>query len=485
MMDARTSCETLARRLHDRLPLVYLVFCVPFGLAYCFIVPPLLVPDEWAHFSRAVQISYGDVIGEKPEGGRPGGQVPRSLTTFLSDPRFTRRLPSKKAAAEPTDPPRTPPATSRLRFEEETEFHVCPFIRYPPSSYLFGSGAVWLGRAWQLDALSIFYLARLCTFVPSAFMGWLALEWISSGRLFAFFTLSTPAILSLFGSCSQDAALISFTALAVGFVQRFLTPAAGCPPAVLPSGLFWGSLAASAAVGAVAAGRPPYLPMVGIVPLFFLAATRRWREAAILAAVAVAVPAAWLWATRGLGSGNEFGSDHAGQVRFILAHPWQSVAVFFRSVWDYVYGTSYLRHLVAERPNGGPLSLWIYQAAGLAFVVTIARDAWLSRNTTRRDVRLATVVLLCGAFFAIHLAGYVYFTPVGAENVRGIQGRYLAPILLAVTFVLGHMPSGLATTRSSRVACLLDLGSLALAFGVIAVANVASTINIMRNFYYP
>jgi hypothetical protein len=47
------------------------------------------------------------------------------------------------------------------------------------------------------------------------------------------------------------------------------------------------------------------------------------------------------------------------------------------------------------------------------------------------------------------------------------------------------MPSGLATTRSSRVACLLDLGSLALAFGVIAVANVASTINIMRNFYYP
>jgi len=485
MMDARPSCETLARRLQDRLPLVYLLACIPFGLVYCFLVPPLIVPDEWAHFFRTVQVSYGDVIGEKPKDGRPGGQVPRSLTTFLSDPRFTRRLPSKKAAAEPTDPPRTPPPISRIRFEEETEFHVCPFIRYPPSSYLFGGCAVRLGRAWQLDAVSIFYLARLFTFVPSAFMGWLALSWISSGRLFAFFTLSTPAILSLFGSCSQDAALISFTALAVGFVQRFLAPDAGNPPAGRPGRLFWGSLAASVAVGAVAAGRPPYLPMAGIVPLFFLAATRRWREAAILAAAAVAVPVAWLWATRGLGSGNEFGSDHAGQVRFILAHPWQSLAVFFRSVWDYVYGMSYLRHLVAERPNGGPLPLWIYRAAGIAFVVTIARDAWLARTTANFATRLATVVLLCGTFFAIHLAGYVYFTPVGADIVRGIQGRYLAPILLALILALGRTPIGLTATRSGRWTCLVDLGTLALAIGVILVANVASAINIMRNFYYP
>ncbi len=485
MMDARPSCEALARRLHDRLPLVYLLACIPFGLVYCFLVPPLLVPDEWAHFFRTVQVSYGDVIGEKAEGGRPGGQIPRSLTTFLSDPRFTRRLPSKKAAAEPTDSPRTPPPISRIRFEEETELRVCPFVRYPPSSYFFGSCAVRLGRACQLDAVSIFYLARLFTFVPSAFMGWLALNWISSGRLFAFFTLSTPAILSLFGSCSQDAALISFTALAVGFVQRFLVPDAGFPPPGRPSGLFWGSLAASAAVGAVAAGRPPYLPMAVIVPLFFLAATRRWREAAILAATAVAVPVVWLWATKGLGSGNEFGSDHAGQVRFILAHPWQSLAVFFRSVWDYVYGTSYLRHLVAERPNGGPLPLWIYRAAGVAFVVTFIRDAWLARNTASLAARFSTVVLLCGTFFAIHLAGYVYFTPVGEASIRGIQGRYLAPILLALTLAMGRTPTGLATTRSGRWARLVDLGSLALAFGVILVANVASAINIMRNFYYP
>ena len=485
MMDERPSRETLARRLHDRLPLIYLVFCLPFGLVYCFLVPPLLVPDEWAHFFRTVQVSYGDVIGEKPEGGRPGGQVPRSLTTFLSDPRFTRRLPSKKAAAEPTDPPRSPPAISRLRFEEETEFHVCPFVRYPPSSYLFGGCAVRLGRAWQLDAVSIFYLARLFTFVPSAFMGWLALEWISSGRLFAFFTLSTPAILSLFGSCSQDAALICFTALAVGFVQRFLMSAAGSASSGPRSWLFWGSLAASAAVGAVAAGRPPYLPLAGIVPLFFLAATRRWREAAILAAAAVAVPMAWLWATSGLGSGNEFGSDHAGQVRFIVGHPWQSLTIFFRSVWDYVYGMSYLRHLVAERPNGGPLPLWIYRAAGITFVVTFIRDAWLARNTVSLPARLATVVLLCGTFFAIHLAGYVYFTPVGADMVRGIQGRYLAPILLALPLAMGRGTTGVTTPRSGTWACLVDLGSLALAFGVILVANVASAINIMRNFYYP
>lgn len=484
-MDSPLSCNSLARRLHDRLPLIYLVVCIPFGLVYCFLVPPLLVPDEWAHFFRAVQISYGDVIGEKPEGGRPGGQVPQSLTTFLSDPRFTRRLPSKKAAAKKAEPAKEPAAISQMGFEEETTFHICPFVRYPPSSYLFGACAVRLGRAWQLDAVSIFYLARLFTFVPSAFMGWLALNWISSGRLFAFFTLSTPMTLSLFGSCSQDAALISFMALAIGFVQRFLPSTGASPWLSRPRALFWASLVATAAVGAVAAGRPPYLPMVGIVPIFYLAATRRWRDAAVLAFVAVAVPIAWLWATRGLGSGNEFGSDHAGQVRFILAHPSQSLLVFFRSVVHYVRSGSFLRHLVAERPNGGPLSPWIYWAAAVAFVVTFARDACRARTSANLAARLTTIVLLFGAFFALHLAGYIYFTPVGAETVRGIQGRYLAPILLALTLTFGGMCTRLTNPASSRMTSLVDLGSAALAIGVIAMANVTSAISIMRNFYYP
>lgn len=484
-MDLRPSWDTLACRLHDRLPLIYLVVGIPFGLVYCFLVPPLLVPDEWAHFFRTVQISYGDVIGEKPEGGRPGGQVPQSLTTFLSDPRFTTRLPSKKAAAKRAEPPKEPAAISRMRFEEETTFHICPFVRYPPSSYLFGAIAVRLGRAWQLDAVSIFYLARLFTFVPSAFMGWLALNWISSGRLFAFFTLSTPTTLSLFGSCSQDAAMISFTVLAVGFVQRFLPSTGASPWLSRPRALFWASLVATAAVGAVAAGRPPYLPMVGIVPLFYLAATRRYRDAATLAVVAASVPIAWLWATRGLGSGNEFGSDHAGQVRFILAHPWQSLVVFFRSILHYVGSGSFLRHLVAERPNGGPLPPAIYTAAAVAFVVTFVSDAWRSRNTAGLAARLTTVVLLCGTFFALLLAGYVYFTPVGTDTVRGIQGRYLAPILLALTLTFGGMTIRPASPPSSRMNSVLGLGSAALAIGVIVMANVTSAISIMRNFYYP
>lgn len=484
-MDSPLSCNSLARRLHDRLPLIYLVVCIPFGLVYCFLVPPLLVPDEWAHFFRTVQISYGDVIGEKPEGGRPGGQVPQSLTTFLSDPRFTRWLTSKKAAAKKAEPAKEPAAISQMGFEEETTFHICPFVRYPPSSYLFGACAVRLGRAWKLDMVSIFYLARLFTFVPSAFMGWLALNWISSGRLFAFFTLSTPMILSLSGSCSQDAALISFTAVAVGFVQRFL-PAAGSSPWLdRPIPLFWASLATAATVGAVAAGRPPYLPMAGIVPLFYLAATRRWRETMILAAAAVAVPVAWLWATRGLDSGNLFESDRDGQVQFILSHPWQSLMVFFRSVWKHVLSGSFLRHLVAERPNGGPLSPWIYWAAAVAFVVTFASDACRARASASLAARLTTIVLLFGAFFALHLAGYIYFTPVGAETVRGIQGRYLAPILLALTLTFGGMCTRITNPASSRMTSLIDLGSAALAIGVIAIANVTSAISIMRTFYYP
>lgn len=474
-----------ARWLSDRLPLAYLVACVPFGLVYCFLVPPMLVPDEWAHYFRTVQIAYGDAIGEKPEGKNPGGQVPQSLTTFLDDPRFTKWIRSKKPVRTRTESQESPAEISRLRFDDETTFHTCPFVQYPPSSYLFGACAVRLGRAWRLDAVSLFYLARFSTFVPSVLMGWLALRWMSSGRLFAFCLLSVPTVLSLFGSCSQDAALIAFTALSVGFIQRFLGTAEVVGHAAPRGTPFTGAVITSAAVGAVAAGRPPYLPLIGLVPLFFLATTHRWRQAAMLAGVGIAVPACWLWITRDLGSGNEFGSDHAGQVQFILTHPWQFVAVFFRSVWSYVSTSSYLRHIVAERPNGGPLAPWIYHAAWIMLVVAVARDARMTSNNATAATRILSLTLLCGAFFALHLAGYIYFTPVGGDRINGIQGRYLVPLMLALPLVIGRPASAGDGPMPGTWAGTGDLAVVAAGIGIAVAINLASTINIMRNFYYP
>src|SRR4051812_22863674 len=63
-------------------PVWYVIVTLPLVLFLVFATPPMQVPDETNHFLRAVQLSQGEVFGEKLARNDAGGRVDIGAAIF-------------------------------------------------------------------------------------------------------------------------------------------------------------------------------------------------------------------------------------------------------------------------------------------------------------------------------------------------------------------------------------------------------------------
>ncbi len=107
-------------------------------------------------------------------------------------------------------------------------------------------------------------LSRLLNGALAMFISAFALYWCRRGKLIMFAVLLMPMTMSLYGSCSQDALLISIACLAFAIVSRQISEGA-------PLSLRMTIVLASALLFVILA-RPPYVPLLlvlfipGILP---------------------------------------------------------------------------------------------------------------------------------------------------------------------------------------------------------------------------
>jgi hypothetical protein len=84
----------------------------------------------------------------------------------------------------------------------------------------------------------------------------------------------------------------------------------------------------------------------------------------------------------------------------------------------------------------------------------------------RRDgphVQETLLILAIGAacLFATYLALYLTWTPVGAERIEGVQGRYLLPLLALLGLALPRLALPRATALRVGCTALVALAGLA------------------------
>jgi hypothetical protein len=170
-----------------------------------------------------------------------------------------------------------------------------------------------------------------------------------------------------------------------------------------------------------------------------------WRPLAVVTAPAIA--AALLWAAVSASdvaawrlveftgaAAEEF--DPGWKLRFMLAHPLTFPQAVIGMIadkdpvefWHQVIGVLGLFDTVL-RP-------WIYSAIGLLLALS-----FLSPLETRRRPACALAALLTAIAYAIAvvLIFYLVWTPVGAEQVWGVQGRYFVPVLPLIAVAIAAL----------------------------------------------
>ena len=407
------SAGVTARRMF--LPLAWTL-----GALFALVTPPFQVPDEFAHFYRAYQVSEGQLAAYR-QWDDVGGDLPVSLDTFGSRVWGNRPFdPKLRADIRDIWAARAIP----LQSDQRQFFGFATIARHSPMNYVPQAAPMALARVLSMGPMGMFYGGRMANLLIWSLLVYFSLRLIPVLDWTVFLLALTPMSLAQAASLSADATANGVCFLFVAVAVRCAMTAGAISRTEL-AGLTLGGAAVALAKGA-------YLPLT----LLFLLipagrfANRRhyWLAFAIFVLVALAAFAGWSLCTF---SPDSIGNPVPGvspwqQLLHVLHHPFLALYMETRLFWSVPYLSS-----IIGRLGWNEIKLWYPLTAvyfGVLFYATRRGGRPDRQLTMRQRAILATAVLGCWA--AVFTLLYLLFTPVGATNINALQGRYLLPVTL-------------------------------------------------------
>ena len=431
-------------RLPSRLHWVFLLCATPLVIFLALWTPPFQVADEFAHFDRAWQVAQGQLY---PTVGGSIDKGADQVNAYVADLPFNTRARFTSADRAGAEAVRW---TGLLAYRGFPNTGICA-----PTGYLPQALGIAIGKAVGMGVMRTIVLARLFNGAFAILVCALALYWSRSGKVLMFAMLLLPMTLSLFASLSQDATLIALTCLAFAVISKQIETGA---PLSLP---LTAVLALSLLI--VSLGRPPYTALLPalLTPGLFV----RWRKkpsrlpGAILAGLsAVMVLVWWLSAyasTRAFahpGAANG-AVDAKMQLLNLFRHPGivATLAGYAAS-----HAAEYIAGMIGFL---GWLDTLMPAPYYLVMLLVLLAACIAELNRCDKTKKSATVLLLfspLAAIAAVFLIEYLIWTPVGAQAIFGVQGRYLIPPVIAAGVGLPHLANSARTYQAATAVVVLS-----------------------------
>lgn len=440
-------------------PLVagYLALALVACIGFLLVVPPMKVPDEPHHFLRISQLAAGNLLGgpDRSGVGPSGGLVDPGVIRFIH-------------ALEPVSPsrPLTPAADLAARavvWGGPATFAAFPnTAAYAPGFYLPQVLGVALGRTTGLTVQASYTLGRWLAAAATFMLGAVALWQARRGRVLIAICLGLPMTLFLAASVSQDGPLIAAGGLLAALLSRIAVEARASRAMRLGVALLLASMALA---------RTPYALLSLVVLLSpWRALFGGWR-AMLVPALALGLALAWSSQVDPLGvrwMRPDDDLDAGRQLALLLREPgavpriaWTTLKADAQRLVNESIGVLGWLNLVLPK--------WAYQSACAAIGLAILAAGADERNRQRPLAHLGVLAILLGVTGAMFAANYLSWTPVGADRVEGMQGRYVLPLLPLLALVMPPLTDGWRWLAAAAGPAALVLGLIVMAGGASAV----------------
>ncbi len=424
--DAQTFFKKYIVPILEKPEKVFVILSLIFGVAMIIAMPLFMVPDEGVHFDRAYQVGEGHLTSQTVR-GITGGRVPNfpgsSVVNGVGIP------PIPRSHYFTTIP------------KSQTKFIPFPSSAlYSPAGYMPQAVGIDIGKIVRHSAGTMILGGRLCNLIAYVFLVWLAIRIARHGKW-------VYAVIGLFPVAIQEAASLSTDVMTIGLA--FITIA-------LTHNLFTQKKLISrnqciALIGlAIGLGLTKQTNIVLLSPLIFLPKRifpkPSYKLLIVAGALGASLLAVFTWyATIKL---NHYELDYSAtlsidkvdqtaQIKHAITHPLDFIKTLaktyvfagFKGIplpdffWVSMYGDFSL--LVYTLPI--PFIFLGYLALTLAYFYSgsiireeksiVARLAWTQTTTF-----IISIIVIAAALYAV-------WTPVGAQQVAGLQGRYFIPIL--------------------------------------------------------
>lgn len=430
---------------------------------------------------RAYAISEGD-FRTRSFGGVAAQPLPASIPAFASE-----LLGARAGDDEATITLEEIRRSGRYRFQSnERILMIVPDGKPEPIAYTAGSYTpflyapsallLFLARMSDLSLLAAFYLIRLAHLALSVAAGYAAIRIAPFGRNILAMIGLLPMTVFLRSSLSPDSILIGLAMLAFAVMLRLAASGEVSPRLIaMLLGLTF----------LIAVTKPFYLLMPALaltVPFRHLRS--RIRAFALvgsaIATIALAVVVVAIWTSAPPSVAGSAGLPHSeakhiggpgpagdvdeqaqlmnlsrapGRLVLLTARDFTSKLGFYSSMFAGRFGW-------LDTPLPPTVRTFVLVVLILIALMDGAGDRWLSSGQ-----RVVLLLVFIGTLLAIAGSQYVMWTPVNAELIEGIQGRYFIPVAPALLLVLANrrLSATLAPATRARLVAFVMLLALAVA----------------------
>lgn len=398
-------CFTMAKT--KKLHLVFLVMTAVLGLGFMLALPLYLIPDEPTHYMRAYDIADGNFIAAANETGDVIREFPGNL--LIGGSNYQEYF-SKIGF--------------QLDFVNTTENAYTSAALYSPLSYLPQALGIFIARLFTNNSMAIFYTARIFNFAFGTALVYFAIKLIPFGKFTVFTIALMPMFLHQQISLSADVITNSLALFSVALALKISHEECKHPKRYL----------ALLSVCLIVMTMCKIVYFLFILLIFTVPAklfknkksAYIFKFSILLAALAVNI----LWFAVSSQYFVEFqeGVNIAGQVKFVLSNPITYLWILLKTFIDF-FPTMFLTMLGAAL---GPLSIGLSQWGFLPYVciLIIAICVICDNQQIKKSFKLTQFLIFAGTTVLICSALYAQWTPVGAAQINGLQGRYFIPIIL-------------------------------------------------------
>jgi len=429
-----------------RLESLSLALCGVLGLAFAFVLPPLQLTDEHAHFIRAYAISRGEIVAH----GTPG--LPAPIVAFVM--RYPEQavpfplLPKQEVLRDLAARAQAPEGGSMALANTDGRhphlaWGVIGSAAYCPLVYLPATLGIWAARALRLSPPAMMYGARIFNVLTLVAALAVSFRLAPGYRAVMSAVALLPMTLHQAGGISGDVVTIAISFVGLSLALHAREHAVGRRFLILTAAVFtmWGLCKFSVWA----------LPLVLLIPASQFRNRRAWL--AYIGGVAVCMACAVaIWGAVDSGNAEAFrlarlsnGIDISANVRLATTYPLtfaqQLLGLIRSSYWaelgQFLGTFSWIMFT---------LPLWA-RLEYLALIMVVAATEF-SAKPFRVWERAVLLLAFLGGVLLVHAILFVSDGTLCAGGVRmcfaasaGVQGRYFIPFCLC----------GFLALRQSRV----------------------------------
>jgi uncharacterized membrane protein len=413
---------------------LFVIIAVCFGSLFVYVTPPLWGPDESIHFFRSYQISQGKIFGEKValEGVyKPGVRIPQSFDNLkqlvavdISDatPGETKQVDNWHNYLRITGTP--------IKGEKTVSTTTGPSI-YPAITYVAPAAAIAIAKPFHPSALSLIHSARLATLLLYALLGFCSIYILrkTAVKWIVFIVALLPMSIYQASIVSADSLVLGLTLIFFALVYRGYNTEHQMRKREIAL------ITVTAILFTIV--KPSYVVLAWslfILPIKKSSVSPRLKlfMRAGIPIICTLTAIIFIFSARGFIAQPLPDTSLSGQLHSIVFHPFHYAYTLINSIalLDWVpqvvglFGSTFV--FIAP-----PIFQILLVALTLTTLIETKRvvDDKINRQ---RDKLSGAVYLGIGllAVLAVVTTLYLTWTPIGANLVAGIQGRYFLPMLV-------------------------------------------------------